>query len=432
MRRLTVAGLAADFRSGARKPSEVLDGCLAHAALPCAQSVFIATTAERARAEAAAADARLACGKALGPLDGMPVSWKDLFDLEGLPTTAGSRVLPSAPRAADAAAVARLRAAGAVCVGKTNLSEFAFSGLGLNPHFGTPANPFGSEAEPRVCGGSSSGAAASVALGLCAIGMGTDTSGSVRVPAAFTGLCGFRASRGRYPMASLHGLSPLLDTLGVIARGVEDIARVDAVLNARARPDEDIGPPRIVLLDDFMDDTVDAAQRTHCLALFERLRRAGFAVSRGRAAPLTATREAMARHGTVVAAHAFHRHRALLDGPEATRIDPHIRARLESARGFLASTAACARCVPVRPERCSCSPPRPSSRPRSSTPRIPHGTRPSTHARSPIAWSGACSTCRASRCPAASMPEACLPACSSACRAAGMRSCCAPARASRR
>ena len=130
-------------------------------------------------------------------------------------------------------------------------------------------------------------------------------------------------------MAGLHGLSPLLDTLGVLARGVEDIAQVDAVLATRTRPDEDIGPPRIVLLDDFMDDTVDAAQRAHCLALFERLRRAGFAVSRGRAAPLTAVREAMARHGTVVAAHAFHRHRALLDGPAAARIDPHVRARLE-------------------------------------------------------------------------------------------------------
>jgi aspartyl-tRNA(Asn)/glutamyl-tRNA(Gln) amidotransferase subunit A len=337
MRRLTVAGLAADFRSGARRPSEVLEGCLADAALPCAQSVFIATTAERARVEATAADARLARGAALGPLDGVPVSWKDLFDLEGLPTTAGSRVLPSTPRAADAAAVARLRAAGAVCVGKTNLSEFAFSGLGLNPHFGTPANPFGSRAEPRVCGGSSSGAAASVARGLCAVGMGTDTSGSVRVPAAFTGLCGFRASRGRYPMAGLQGLSPLLDTLGVLARSVEDIARVDAVLAARARTDEDMVPLRIVLLDDFMDDTVEAAQRTRCLALFERLRRAGFAVSRGRAAPLTAAREAMTRHGTAVAAHAFHRHRALLDGPAAARIDPHIRARLESARGFLAA-----------------------------------------------------------------------------------------------
>ncbi|MFS2055938.1 amidase family protein, partial [Variovorax sp. CT11-76] len=114
--------------------------------------------------------------------------------------------------------------------------------------------------------------------------------GSVRVPAAFTGLCGFRASRGRYPMAGLQGLSPLLDTLGVLARSVEDIARVDAVLAARARTDEDMVPLRIVLLDDFMDDTVEAAQRTRCLALFERLRRSGFAVSHGRATPLTAAR----------------------------------------------------------------------------------------------------------------------------------------------
>src|SRR5271165_276907 len=152
--------------------------------------------ADTARAAADAADGRAARGASLGPLDGVIVSIKDLFDVAGEPTRAGSKILAeeAAPAAADAPVVRRLRAAGAVIVAKTNMTEFAFSGIGANPHFGTPGNP---RDRMRVPGGSSSGAPITIADGMSDIAIGTDTGGSVRVPAALCGLVGFKPSRQR-------------------------------------------------------------------------------------------------------------------------------------------------------------------------------------------------------------------------------------------
>src|SRR5215207_8190408 len=151
-------------------------------------SAFTALTAARARREAAASAARLRAGAPNGPLDGVPVAWKDLIDVAGVPTTAASALRRDAPAAtSDAPVVARLAAAGMVCIGKTNLSELAYSGLGLNPHFGTPPNPRGAGRAP---GGSSSGSAAAVAAGIVPCAIGTDTAGSIRVPAAFCGIAG--------------------------------------------------------------------------------------------------------------------------------------------------------------------------------------------------------------------------------------------------
>ena len=185
--------------------------------------------AQNARAAADAADARAARGASLGPLDGSIVSIKDLFDVAGEPTRAGSRILAeeAAPATADAAVVRRLRAAGAVIVAKTNMTEFAFSGIGANPHFGTPGNP---RDRARVPGGSSSGAAVTVADGMCEIGIGTDTGGSVRVPAGLCGLVGFKPSRQRVPTDGAFPLSKTLDSVGPIARSVDDCAKADAVM----------------------------------------------------------------------------------------------------------------------------------------------------------------------------------------------------------
>ena len=154
---------------------------------------------ETARAAADAADTRARHGLSLGPLDGVLVTLKDLFDVAGEVTRAGSRILAeeATPAAADASIVRRLRAAGAVLVAKTNMTEFAFSGVGANPHFGTPGNPFD---RTRVPGGSSSGGAVAVADGFCAIAIGTDTGGSTRIPAALCGLVGFKPSRQRVPI----------------------------------------------------------------------------------------------------------------------------------------------------------------------------------------------------------------------------------------
>ncbi len=185
--------------------------------------------ADAARAAADAADARAACGASLGPFDGTIVSIKDLFDVAGEPTRAGSKILAeeAAPAKADATVVQRLRAAGAVIIAKTNMTEFAFSGIGANPHFGTPGNP---RDRTRVPGGSSAGAPVAVADGMCDIAIGTDTGGSVRIPASLCGLVGFKPSRQRVPTDGAFPLSTTLDSVGPIGKSVADCAAADAVM----------------------------------------------------------------------------------------------------------------------------------------------------------------------------------------------------------
>lgn len=191
---------------------------------------FISVDAAGARAQADAIDAQRKAGAELSPLAGLPVSIKDLFDVVGQPTRSGSAVLAdAAPATQDAEVVTRLRAAGAVLIGRSNMSEFAFSGLGINPHFGTPLSPWRPE-ERRVSGGSSSGAAASVAAGMAAYGLGTDTGGSLRIPAAFCGLTGFKPTANRIPTQGGIPLSITLDSFGAIAPTVQCCAIVDQIL----------------------------------------------------------------------------------------------------------------------------------------------------------------------------------------------------------
>ncbi len=184
--------------------------------------------ADAARAAADAADARAKGGISLGAMDGAIVTIKDLFDVAGEPTRAGSKILADAPPAkADAPVVRRLRAAGAVIVAKTAMSEFAFSGVGMNPHFGTPGNPAD---RARVPGGSSSGAAVAAADRMCEIAIGTDTGGSTRIPAALCGIVGYKPSKWRVPTDGAFPLSYTLDSIGPLARTVADCARADAVM----------------------------------------------------------------------------------------------------------------------------------------------------------------------------------------------------------
>src|SRR6185295_10943856 len=211
-----------------------LEAALARIADPAGEGARACLTvyAEHARAAADAADARRKAGISLGPLDGAIVSIKDLFDVKGEPTRAGSKILADAPPAsADAPVVRRLRAAGAVIVAKTGMSEFAFSGVGMNPHYGTPGNPAD---RARVPGGSSSGAAVSAADGMCEIAIGTDTGGSTRIPAALCGVTGFKPTKSRVPTDGAYPLSPTLDSVGPLARSVEDCAKADAVLAGEA------------------------------------------------------------------------------------------------------------------------------------------------------------------------------------------------------
>lgn len=207
-----------------------LEAALGRIADPAGEGArtFLTLYADGARMAADAADARAAQGGSIGPLDGVIVGVKDLFDVAGEPTRAGSRILADAPAAAvDAPVIKRLRAAGAVIVGKINMVEFAFSGVGLNPHFGTPGNP-----ADRACvpGGSTSGGGVAAADGMCEVAIGTDTGGSCRIPAGLCGVVGYKPTKRRVPTQGAFPLSPTLDSIGPIAPTVAACARTDAVL----------------------------------------------------------------------------------------------------------------------------------------------------------------------------------------------------------
>jgi aspartyl-tRNA(Asn)/glutamyl-tRNA(Gln) amidotransferase subunit A len=297
-------------------------------------SVFIALTVERARAEARASAARLRAGTARGPLDGVPVAWKDLIDVAGTPTTAASALRrTAAPAAADAPVVAALAAAGMVCVGKTNLSELAYSGLGLNPHYGTPPNPR-SGAVPRAPGGSSSGSAVAVAQGVVPCAIGTDTSGSIRVPAAFCGVAGFKPTAARVDRSGVQALAPSLDSVGPLATSVADLAALDAALRgARVEPPAPAAALRFVVpdeLDGEAEPTVAAAFAGAVAALED----AGAVVEHRPLPALAAVRRAFAEHGSLVAHEAWRVHRALLESPDAERLDRRVLHRLRDGRAL--------------------------------------------------------------------------------------------------
>ena len=235
---LTLAQAAADLASGRTTARALTDQCLERIADPNGEGAraFVAVYAEQARVSADAMDALRRVGRAPGPYAGIPVSLKDLFDVAGEPTTAGSAVLKGAkPASAHAPVVARMLAQGFVPVGRTNMTEFAFSGLGLNPHYGTPRSPWGRDAGGgRIPGGSSSGAAVSVADGMAFAALGTDTGGSCRIPAAFCGVVGYKPTARRVPLAGVLPLAPSLDSVGPLARSVRCCAAVDAVLAGQA------------------------------------------------------------------------------------------------------------------------------------------------------------------------------------------------------
>lgn len=246
----------------------LVEHALAGAAAPAAQHVFTRLYAQAALAAARHADAALKAGVQLPALAGLPVSIKDLYDVAGETTMAGSVVRRgAAPAAHDSVAVQRLRAQGAAIVGKTNMTEFAFSGVGINPHHGTPHNP----ADPdiaRIPGGSSSGAAVSVALGLSVVGLGSDTGGSIRIPAALCGIVGFKSTQSRTPRTGAFPLSQTLDTVCAMARSVEDClvadaALADAPLAVRRRPLQGLrlAVPSTLMFDGIDRPTARAFQR---------------------------------------------------------------------------------------------------------------------------------------------------------------------------
>jgi aspartyl-tRNA(Asn)/glutamyl-tRNA(Gln) amidotransferase subunit A len=228
----TLASLARDLEAGTTTSRRLIEECLARIAEPQGEGsrVFLKVHAESARAAADYHDRLRALGVNSSPWAGIPLSVKDLFDLAGDVTTAGSKALRAeAPASADCAAVARLRAAGFIPIGRTNMTEFAYSGLGLNPHYGTPLNPF-ERPRRRAPGGSSSGAAVSITEEMAYAALGTDTGGSCRIPAAFCGTVGFKPTACRIPVSGVFPLSTTLDSVGHLAASVGCCASLDAVL----------------------------------------------------------------------------------------------------------------------------------------------------------------------------------------------------------
>ena len=277
----TAAALGAAIGEGRLDPSE-----LAEAALDAVRGhehgprIYARLTEERARAEAAAARERARAGLRRGPLDGVPLSWKDLFDTAGVATESGSRLFRGRVPDRDAAVLAAATAGGSVCLGKTHMSELAFSGLGFNPMAETPPNVNDPDAVP---GGSSSGAAASVAFGLAPAAIGSDTGGSVRTPAAWNDLVGLKTTHGRLSNEGAVPLCETLDTVGPLTRTVEDAAVVLALLEGGRSADLEgatLAGARLAVLETVAMEDLEAAPARAFEEAVGRLSRAGAAVSR--------------------------------------------------------------------------------------------------------------------------------------------------------
>jgi aspartyl-tRNA(Asn)/glutamyl-tRNA(Gln) amidotransferase subunit A len=319
----TLKGLAAaELRS-----SDLVNACL-HAIEDASgegSRTFIRTYSESARAAAEQFDVH----RVAGPLGGLPVSIKDLFDVAGERTTAGSVVLADAtPAHADSLAVARLRAAGAILLGKTNMTEFAFSGLGLNPHYGTPCNPY-DRGSQRIPGGSSSGAAVSVADGMAHAALGSDTGGSVRIPAALCGLTGFKPTARRVPLEGALPLSFTLDSIGSIAPTVACCARIDAVLAGAALPSVppiDLKRLRLGVLQGYVMDGIDPSVSVAFSVALELVSRCGAQVNDVTFPSLKEIPIANQKGG-FAAAESYTWHRSLLE-KDASRYDPRVASRI--------------------------------------------------------------------------------------------------------
>ena len=264
----TLASLADDLAAGRTTGRKLVEECLSRIADPAGegQRVFIHVDREAALAAADAMDTLRRATAAPSRFAGIPVSIKDLFDIKGQVTRAGSRALEdTAPAEADAPVVARLRRAGFVVIGRTNMTEFAFSGIGINPHFGTPKSVYKRDIG-YVPGGSSSGAAVSVADRMAYGALGTDTGGSCRIPAAFNGIVGYKPTQARVPLDGGVPLSSTLDSFGPLANSVECCAILDAVLadepiaalSPRPIKGLRLAMPTTVVLDGI-DDAVSAA-----------------------------------------------------------------------------------------------------------------------------------------------------------------------------
>ena len=328
----TLAELAADLAAGRTSSLSLTQDCLERIEDPSGEGrkTFLHVDNSAVLAQAEAMDLLRSSSAAPSPYAGIPISIKDLFDIAGQVTRAGSTVLANRPPATqDAACVARLRGAGFVLIGRTNMTEFAFSGLGLNPHYGTPLNPWG-RAEGRIPGGSSSGAAVSVTDAMAHAGLGTDTGGSCRIPAAFTGLVGYKPTARRIPQAGAIPLSTSLDSIGPIARSVACCAAVDAILANESPPDLTYRSPahlRFAVPTSFVFDGADKDVVAHFERSLQRLSASGARVEEIDI-PELATIPTINAKGGFSPVESYTWHRKLLE-TSAESYDPRVLSRIQ-------------------------------------------------------------------------------------------------------
>jgi aspartyl-tRNA(Asn)/glutamyl-tRNA(Gln) amidotransferase subunit A len=336
----TLASLAADLASGATSSRKLVEQCLAKIADPAGegQRVFLHVDKDAALDAADAMDRLRNAKAAPSPFAGIPVSIKDLFDIKGQVTRAGSRALEdSAPAEADAPVVARLRRAGFIVIGRTNMTEFAYSGIGINPHYGTPKSAW-NRSVGHVPGGSSSGAAVSIADGMAFGALGTDTGGSCRIPAAFNGIVGFKPTQRRVPLDGGVPLSFSLDSFGPLARSVACCAALDAVLadepvqplQPRALKGMRLAVPTTVALDDLDDAVAKTFERA-----LETLSRAGALIERIEVPEFNDV-GVMNAKGGFAAAESYAWHRYLLTS-KGDLYDPRVSLRILRGEGISAA-----------------------------------------------------------------------------------------------
>lgn len=303
-------------------PAE-LERCISAAQSKRCEHAFLKTMFDEARAVAAdPANARK-------PLAGLAVSIKDLFDIQGQVSTAGSIALSDAPAAPrDCPAVARLKAAGAALIGRTNMSEFAFSGVGINPHFGTPVNASMTD-RPRIPGGSTSGGGVSVAAGAAFIGLGSDTGGSIRIPAALHGIVGFKNTARLVPTTGTIPLSTTLDTVCALTRSVQDAILSHEILAQRrvTRSNAPLSAYRLAVATTMMHDGLDATVSRAYQRTLDTLRQAGAMIEEIQL-PEIAELGAIQATGGFSAAESYAWHRRLIEH-NAAQYDPRVLARIQ-------------------------------------------------------------------------------------------------------
>jgi aspartyl-tRNA(Asn)/glutamyl-tRNA(Gln) amidotransferase subunit A len=333
----TVAQLTRELDSGRTTSRELVEAALARIAAPEGEGsrAFLKVYADSARAEAEHSDRLRKAGVRRSPIDGLPVSLKDLFDVAGDVTRAGSKVFAQQANR-DAPAVARLRAAGAVFVGRTNMVEFAFGGVGLNPHYGTPRNPWDRKTG-RVPGGSTSGGAVAQADGMCVMALGSDTRGSIRGPSALCGVTGWKPTARRVPREGAFPLSFTLDSVGPLANSIACAATYDAILAGESPaplPELPVKGLRLLLPRCMALDDLDATVGKAFEAALARFSREG-ALIEEKPAPAFDRQADYFKAGGFAGAEAYHIHRPFLD--RIKEYDPRVGTRVVLGKDFSAS-----------------------------------------------------------------------------------------------